>query len=116
MMGNPDTPGPTIMQGCATSARLIGQAAGEVDGDGGERCILGITADRTSNGPHIYYPDGSGPGGRGTSEDWVWDSFQRDPHSEASPIVTAENVAREQGIGRQEQEEVALLRYQQDAA
>ncbi|HXM54018.1 MAG TPA: thiolase family protein [Candidatus Dormibacteraeota bacterium] len=116
MIGNPDISGPTIMQACATSARLIGQAAGEVDGDGGRRCILGITADRTSNGPHIYYPDGSGPGGRGTTEDWVWDNFQHDPYAEASPAVTAENVAREHGIGRQEQDEVTLIRYEQYVA
>ena len=116
MIGNPDISGPTIMQACATSARLIGQAAGEVDGDGGRRCILGIAADRTSNGPHIYYPDGSGPGGRGTTEDWVWDNFLRDPYAEASPAVTAENVAREQGIGRPEQDEVTLIRYEQYVA
>ena len=116
LIGNPDISGPTVMQACATSARLVGQAAGEVDGDGGQRCILGIAADRTSNGPHIYYPDGSGPGGRGTTEDWVWDNFQRDPYAEASPTVTAENVAREQGISRQEQDEVTLVRYEQYAA
>ena len=112
-IGNPDISGPTIMQACATSARLIAQAAGEVDADGGRRCILGITADRTSNGPHIYYPDASGPGGGGTTEDWVWDNFQRDPYAGASPTVTAENVATEQGISREEQDEVTLIRYEQ---
>jgi acetyl-CoA acetyltransferase family protein len=116
LIGNPDVSGPTIMQACATSARLIGQAAGEVDGDGGRRCILGVVADRTSNGPHIYYPDASGPGGRGTTEDWVWDNFQRDPYADASPTTTAENVAREQGISRQEQDEVTLVRYEQYVA
>ncbi len=116
MIGNPDISGPTVMQACATSARLIGQAAGEVDADGGRRCILGITSDRTSNGPHIYYPDASGPGGAGTSEDWVWDNFQLDPYAEASPTVTAENVAREQAISREEQDEVTLIRYEQYAA
>jgi acetyl-CoA acetyltransferase family protein len=116
LVGNPGITGPTIMQACATSARVIGQAAGEVDLDDGRRCILGLVADRTSNGPHIYYPDGSGPGGRGTTEDWVWDNFQCDPYAEASPTATAENVAREQGISRQEQDEVALLRYEQYVA
>lgn len=116
LIGNPDISGPTIMQACATSARLIGQAAGEVDAEQGRRCILGITADRTSNGPHIYYPDASGPGGKGTTEDWVWDNFQCDPHADASPAVTAENVAKEQGISRQEQDEVTLIRYEQYVA
>jgi acetyl-CoA acetyltransferase len=113
MIGNPDITGPTVSQACATSARLIGQAAGEVDGDGGRRCILGVAADRTSSGPHLYYPDGSGPGGRGTTEDWVWDSFERDPHAGVSPAATAENVAREQGITREEQDEITVLRYEQ---
>jgi len=115
-IGNPDISGPTIMQACATSTRLIAQAAGEVDADAGRRCILGITADRTSNGPHIYYPDASGPGGAGTTEDWVWDNFQRDPYAGASPTVTAENVASEQGISREEQDEVTLIRYEQYVA
>jgi acetyl-CoA acetyltransferase family protein len=113
LIGNPEISGPTIMQACATSARLIGQAAGEVDAGAGRRCILGITADRTSNGPHLYYPDGSGPGGRGTAEDWVWDGFRCDPAAEASPLVAAENVAREHGISRAEQDEVTLIRYEQ---
>src|SRR5215472_17642589 len=113
MIGNPEISGPTVMQACATSARMIGQAASEVEADRGRRCILGIAADRTSNGPHIYYPDAGGPGGRGTTEDWVWDNFQSDPYADASPTVTAENVAREQGISREEQDEVTLIRYEQ---
>jgi len=113
LIGNPDISGPTVMQACATSARLIGQAAGAVDGAAGERCILGVTADRISNGPHIYYPDAAGPGGKGTTEDWVWDNFMEDPYAHAAPIVTAENVAREQGISKEEQDEVTAIRYQQ---
>ena len=113
MIGNPDITGPTIMQACATSARLIGQCAGEVDGAAGDRCLLGIAADRTSNGPHIYYPDATGPGGRGVTEDWVWDNFQYDPHAGVGPIATAENVASQEGISKEEQDEVTLLRYLQ---
>jgi acetyl-CoA acetyltransferase len=113
LIGNPNITGPTVMQACATSARLIGQCAGEVDGEGGERCLLGIAADRTSNGPHIYYPDATGPGGRGVTEDWVWDNFQYDPHAGVGPLVTAENVAAQEDIGKEEQDEVTLLRYQQ---
>ena len=114
LIGAPDISGPTIMQACATSARLIGEAAAEVEAGDGDRCILGICADRTSNGPHLYYPDATGPGGRGTTEDWVWDNFHDDPFAQAGPMATtAENVAREQGIGKEEQDEVALLRYEQ---
>src|SRR5215510_3495855 len=39
MIGNPDISGPTIMQACATSARLIGQAAGEVEVRSEERRV-----------------------------------------------------------------------------
>lgn len=114
LIGAPDITGPTVMQACATSARVIADAAREIDAERGRRCVLGLTADRTSNGPHVYYPDPAGPGGRGVSEDWVWDSFQNDPWANGGPMLaTAENVAGEQGIGREEQDEVALLRYQQ---
>jgi acetyl-CoA acetyltransferase len=113
LIGNPTISGPIVMQACATSARLMAQAATEIDLDGGPRCILGITADRVSNGPHIYYPDASGPGGSGVTEDWVLDNFAADPWAELAPIATAEAVAREQGIGRVEQDEVTLIRHQQ---
>jgi acetyl-CoA acetyltransferase len=113
LIGNPDITGPTVMQACATSARLIGQCSGEVDGAGGDRCLLGIAADRTSNGPHIYYPEATGPGGKGVTEDWVWDNFQYDPHAKVGPIATAENVAAQERISKEEQDEVTLLRYQQ---
>ncbi|MBJ7604094.1 MAG: thiolase family protein [Candidatus Dormibacteraeota bacterium] len=117
LIGNPDISGPTVMQACATSARIIADAAVEVDAASGVDCILAIAADRTSNGPHIYYPDASGPGGRGVTEDWVWDNFQNDPFAQAGPMAaTAENVAEAEGISREEQDEVTLLRYEQYAA
>lgn len=117
LIGNPDISGPTVMQACATSARIIADAAVEVDAASGADCILAIAADRTSNGPHIYYPDASGPGGRGVTEDWVWDNFQNDPFAQAGPMAaTAENVAEAEGISREEQDEVTLLRYEQYAA
>lgn len=117
MIGAPEITGPAIMQACATGVRVIAEAAGEVDGDGGRRCVLGVTADRTSNGPHIYYPDASGPGGKGVSEDWIWDNFQNDPFALSGPMaMTAENVAREERISKAEQDEVALIRYEQYAA
>jgi acetyl-CoA acetyltransferase family protein len=112
LIGNPNITGPIVMQACATSARLLASAAAEVEG-GAARCILGITADKTSNGPHIYYPDPTGPGGMGMTENWVWDNFQEDPSCHAGPLLTAENVAREHRITKEEQDEVALIRYGQ---
>lgn len=106
--------GPTINQACATSVRCIVEAAQELHAGSGA-AWLAATADRTSNGPHIYYPDPTGPGGTGSAEDWVTDSFGRDPWADNSMLQTAENVAREAGITREAQEELTLLRYAQYA-
>jgi len=108
----PAISGPTVNQACATSARVIGDCSYEVETDK-ERCILAVTCDRTSNGPHLYYPNPSGPGGTGTAEDWVMDNFNFDPYAGNAMIETAENVAREAHITWEEQNEVTLLRYQQ---
>ncbi|MCZ7681259.1 MAG: hypothetical protein M5U28_21705 [Sandaracinaceae bacterium] len=114
MLGIPTVTGPTLSQACATSVRTMVSAALEVEA-GQRRCVLAVTCDRTSNGPHLYYPDPSAPGGRGTSTDWVWDAFSRDPYAENAMIETAERVAAAQGLGRAAQDEVTLLRYAQYA-
>ena len=54
--------GPTVMQACATGARVLLTAAEEV-GAGRSAVTLAVTCDRTSNGPHLYYPNPRGPGG-----------------------------------------------------
>ncbi len=103
--------GPTFAQACATSARVIGSAAFDVQSDGG--AILCLTADRTSNGPHLAYPNPVNPGARPDVEDWVWDNFNCDPLAGLAMIQTAENVARGEEITTQEQHEVMLQRYGQ---
>ena len=112
LIGAESVTGPIISQACATGARVLGSAAFEVEA-GDERGILTVTADRCSNGAHIYYPNPLGPGGTGEKEDWVWDNFGFDPFAKGAMIQTAENVAKEAGITREEQDEVTLLRYQQ---
>ncbi|MBP7147255.1 MAG: thiolase family protein [Acidobacteria bacterium] len=112
LMGMPGLTGPTIMQACATSARVIAAAAAEVE-TGVARSVLTITCDRCSNGPHVFYPNPLGPGGKGDAEDWVWDNFGFDPYAKNSMLQTAENVAREAGITTAEQHELTLLRYSQ---
>lgn len=108
--------GPTIMQACATSARSVQVAAQEVAA-GLAQCALVLTCDRVSNGPHIYYPAPSAPGGTGAHEDWVLGNFARDPFAGVAMIATAENVARKHGISREEQDDLTLARYAQyDAA
>ncbi len=112
LIGAPGITGPTISQACATSGRVISSAAMEIE-LGAHSAILALLCDRTSNSPHIYYPNPMGIGGVGDKEDWVWDNFGRDPFAKSSMLQTAENVARRAGIDRAAQDEVALMRYQQ---
>ncbi len=114
LIGAEGITGPAFSQACATSARVIGSAAAEVEaGDGDEPAILCLTADRTSNGPHLMYPNPLAPGGRADAEDWVWDNFNLDPLARNSMLQTAENVAREQDISTAEQHQVVLVRHAQ---
>jgi acetyl-CoA acetyltransferase len=116
LIGAGTVPGPMIGQACATSARVMTLAGLEVEASfraGEERVILTIAADRCSNGPHVYYPNPMGPGGTGDKEDWVLDNFDCDPYPRNAMIDTAENVAKEAGITREEQDEMTLLRYRQ---
>ncbi|HEX9466239.1 MAG TPA: thiolase family protein [Alphaproteobacteria bacterium] len=112
MLGAPHVGGPTINQACATSARCLAIADQELR-DGQASCALVLTADRTSNGPHLYYPNPEAPGGTGTHENWVVDNFARDPYADVSMVQTAENVARKYQIDTARQHEVVLRRYQQ---
>ncbi len=112
LIGADTITGPIISQACATGARVVASAASEVETNE-ERVVLTITADRCSNGPHIYYPNPLGPGGMGDKEDWVWDNFGNDPFAKNAMIETAENVAKEAGITKEEQDEITLLRNQQ---
>lgn len=114
MIGAEGVGGPTVSQACATSARVLATAAAEVE-LGQRGCVLAIGCDRTSNGPHVYFPEPAGPGGRGRSEDPVIDNFERDPWAKLQMVETAENVAREHGISRGQQDEMTALRYAQYA-
>jgi acetyl-CoA acetyltransferase len=104
--------GPTINQACATSVRCLVQGAQELESRSAH-IYLAATADRTSNGPHVFYPNPAGPGGTGDSENLVLDNFGHDPYARNSMLETAENVVRETGITRAAQEDVTLLRYKQ---
>ena len=112
MMGLAAVAGPTVQQACATSARVLQMAAAEV-ADGSAKCALLITTDRCSNGPIVYYPDPTAPGGTGHTERWVLDNFARDPYARNAMIDTAENVVAKFGVSTAEQNEVALARYVQ---
>ena len=104
--------GPTLSQVCATGVRALITGASEIQ-TGLASVALTLTADRCSNGPHIYFPAPRGPGGTGTTEDQVLYNFSHDPIGGHAMGDTAENVARKYGIGAAEQHEVVLRRYAQ---
>jgi len=112
MAGLSHVGGPTVMQACATGVRSLLAAAEEIDSGNG-RSVLAINCDRVSNGPHIYYPNPKGPGGTGTSEDWVMENFSHDPLGKHAMIQTAENVAVKHQITTAEQHDVVLQREAQ---
>jgi len=112
MAGLSHVGGPTVMQACATGARALLAAAQEVE-LGKSQTAVAITCDRTSNGPHIYYPNPKGAGGTGAGEDWVMDNFSNDPLGKHAMIKTAENVAAKHQITTAEQHDVVLRREAQ---
>jgi len=106
--------GPTVSQACATSVRTLQIAVQEVDSSMAE-CALALACDRTSNGPHIYYPTPTAPGGTGDGENFIMDNMSCDPLGNHSMTQTAENVAAKHGITTDEQHEVLLRREEQYA-
>ena len=112
LIGAKGVGGPTLMQACATGVRTLLAAAQEIE-VGLASTALVINCDRTSNGPHLYYPNPRGPGGTGVAEDWVMDNFGCDPLGGHSMLATAENVARRHGFSTAEQHDVVLRREQQ---
>ncbi|MGB3753283.1 MAG: thiolase family protein [Parerythrobacter sp.] len=111
-LGALEVGGPSIMQACATSARSMQTAAQEIAAGMADAALV-LTCDRVSNGPNIYYPAPSAPGGTGATENWVLDNFSRDPFAGVAMIETAENVARKWDISREEQDDLILARYAQ---
>ncbi len=106
--------GPTINQACATGVRIMEVATSEIAA-GRAKVALAVAGDRTSNGPHIYYPAPNGTGGTGEHENWVLDNFMRDPYAKLAMVETAENVARKHNVSTAEQNAVTLRRYEQYA-
>lgn len=112
MAGMGQIGGPTLMQACATGVRVLLSGVQEIE-NGMSQVALSVTCDRTSNGPHLYYPNPRGPGGTGVHEDWVMDNFGCDPLGGHAMVSTAENVAKKHGIGTAEQHEIVLRREAQ---
>lgn len=112
MAGAGQAGGPTLMQACATGVRTVLACVQEIE-TGLAGMALAINCDRTSNGPHIYYPNPGGPGGTGDAEDWVMQNFNCDPLGPHTMLQTAENVVARHGIDIGLQHEVVLRREAQ---
>ncbi|MDT3669391.1 MAG: thiolase family protein [Aromatoleum sp.] len=114
MIGATRAGGPTMMQACATGVRTLLAATQEIE-CGMAEVALAINCDRTSNGPHLYYPNPRGPGGTGVAEDWVMENFGCDPLGGHSMLQTAENVATKHDVSTRQQHELVLRREAQYA-
>lgn len=112
MIGAASIPGMLISQACTTSTTCIYQAGVGVE-TGLYQNVYTLMTDRCSNGPHTIWPNPQGPGGEVISENWLMDNFSRDPWARGPMIQTAENVARETAITREECDRVSLRRYEQ---
>jgi acetyl-CoA acetyltransferase family protein len=105
-------PGLFVNQACSTSATVITLAAKDIE-LGTYGVAFGLMADRCSNGPHTIWPDPLGPGGQPEREDWNMDNFGGNPRHRAAMVETAENVAKEMGITKEECDALVLRRYEQ---
>ncbi len=111
-IGAPGVTGPMISQACATSVACVHAAAATTEGDDSEVTLV-VTTDRTSNGPQVIYPKPSAPGGSPEIENWVQDSFARDPWAGEAMFTTGELVSAEEDITREELDDITALRYEQ---
>jgi acetyl-CoA acetyltransferase family protein len=112
LIGAIDSPGVIVSQACSTSTTCIFQAGLGIE-NGLYQNVFTLMVDRCSNGPHTVWPNPNGPGGEVISENWVMDHFNLDPWGGTAMIQTAENVAKQVSITREQCDAVALKRYEQ---
>jgi acetyl-CoA acetyltransferase family protein len=110
--GKKDVPAAMVNQACTTSATCIHLAAVNIE-VGTYETAFALMSDRCSNGPHTVWPNPQGPGGEVESENWMMDNFNKDPWGGLKMIQTAEKVAAQEGITREECDAVTLRRYEQ---
>jgi len=114
LIGAQNIPGMLISQACSTSTTTLFQAAMGIE-TGNFENVFTLMTDKCSNGPHTIWPNPQGPGGQVISENWVMDHFNNDPWAKNAMIQTAENVAKETGVTREQCDELALRRAEQYA-
>ena len=103
-----------IQQACTTSTTILNLAALAVE-QGAFDVGFCLMTDRCSNGAHTVWPNPMGPGGEVIAENWLMDNFNSDPNVRPplKMVQTAENVAKEVGITKEEVDAVVLRRYEQ---
>jgi acetyl-CoA acetyltransferase family protein len=101
-----------VNQACATSTTVLNLLAKDLE-LGVYDVGYGLMTDRCSNGPHTVWPDPLGPGGHLDREDWNMDNFSGTPRHRAAMAQTAENVASEFGLTKEESDVVVLRRFEQ---
>jgi acetyl-CoA acetyltransferase family protein len=101
-----------VGQACSTSTTVLNLAAKDLE-IGVYDVGFCLMADRCSNGPLTVWPDPLGPGGMPEREDWNMDNFGGNPRHRTLMVQTAENVAKEVGITKEECDVVVLRRFQQ---
>ena len=114
LIGAQNIPGMLISQACSTSTTTLFRAAMGIE-TGNFENVFTLMTDKCSNGPHTIWPNPQGPGGQVISENWVMDHFNNDPWAKNAMIQTAENVAKETGVTREQCDELALRRAEQYA-
>ncbi|MBW2610207.1 MAG: thiolase family protein [Deltaproteobacteria bacterium] len=112
LMGAGSIPGLAMSQACTTGATCLYQASVGIETGLYKNCYV-LTTDRCSNAPHTIWPNPNGPGGMVVSENWMMDNFDSDPNVGLRMIETAEKVAKEAGVTKEECDEISLRRYEQ---
>jgi acetyl-CoA acetyltransferase len=107
-----NVPGQSTSHACATSTTAVFNAASAVESNSFNAvyCLMG---DRLSNAAHMAWPNPRGFGGQVLTENVMVDNIGADPSTGLGMMVTAENVAKENGYTREEADELALMRYEQ---
>jgi len=112
MDGKKDISGVVVNQACTTSVTCIHLAAVNIEA-GTFDAAFTLMSDRMSNAPHLVWPNPMGPGGQVISENWAMDNFNNDPWGGMKMIQTAERIAAEVGITREECDAATVRRYEQ---
>jgi len=111
LIGATSSPGMHVSQACSTSTTCIFMGSVGIE-TGLYETVYNLCTDRCSNEPHTVWPS-YGPGGTVISENSVSYNFGHDPWAENAMVDTAENVAKEVGITREECDALTLRRYEQ---